>query len=176
MNNFEQKKFDAETLVEQLESASPLQVSKILINTELYDQKDSIEVLEQIYEDFESKEGAASLTEPILLNICDEIVGIEKLGLKRKGITASRLFNDINHFSYGEGPITKADHRLAKEELDANSLLNVDNKGEFNREHVEDKAALSQYKNEQYSNNRQIRSELEVNEQGRENTRSIGSL
>ena len=45
-------------------------------------------------------------------------------------------------------------------------LSNVDNKGEFKREHVEDKAALSQYKNEQYSDNRQIRSELEVNEQG----------
>lgn len=166
MNNFEQKKFDAETLVEQLESASPLQASKILINTELYDQKDSIEVLEQIYEDFESKGGTASLTEPILLNICDEIIGIEKLGLKRKGITASRLYNDINYFNYGEESITKVDHRLAKEKLDANSLSNVDNKGKFNREHVEDKAALSQYKNEQYSNNRQIRSELEVNEQG----------
>lgn len=169
MSNFEQTKFNADNMQKQLESASPLQASKILINAELYDQQDSISVLDQVYKEFESQEGAiASLTEPLLLNICDGIVGIEKLGLKKKGVTASRLINDIKSFRYDEEAHTDIDQRLAKEKLDSNTLSNIDNKGEFNRDAVEDKTALKQYKNEQYNGNRQVRSELEVNEQGQQ--------
>jgi len=169
MNNVEQQKFNAEQLIAQLESCSPLQASKLLINAELFDQQSSLHVLETIYQEFDSKKGVTtSLTEPLFLNICDGLVGIEKLGLKRKGITASRLVNEIKSFSYDDISQTQKDTRLEKEKLDANTQSNIDNKGRFDREDIEDKTALKNYKGNAYGNNRQIRSEIEVNDQGQQ--------
>lgn len=42
--------------IEELEYASPLEISRLLQQIELYDEKSSQEVLDEVYEKFDSEE------------------------------------------------------------------------------------------------------------------------
>ena len=57
------KELSFDEMLNDLSNTSPLMMSKKLIEYELYDQQDSIEVLNSIYEEFENNQ-----------NIVDELV------------------------------------------------------------------------------------------------------
>lgn len=99
------KELSFDVMIDELNKTSPLQMSKKLIEYELYDQKDSIEVLNQIYKDFDDKNNVIdSLVSPMLLNVADGLIKHPKLeGTFRKtNITPSVLVNDVNSFTYSE--------------------------------------------------------------------------
>ncbi|AFL69631.1 hypothetical protein [Sulfurospirillum barnesii] len=97
------KELSLDEMLDELNGTSPLNMSKKLMEYELFDQQSSIEILEQIYKEFESKEKVIdNLVTPMLLNIFDGLIKHPKLeGTFRKtNITPSRLVNDVNSFSY----------------------------------------------------------------------------
>ncbi|MEY8252912.1 MAG: hypothetical protein RPR91_11055 [Colwellia sp.] len=106
---FKQETISAEELASKLNNSSPLQASKILIETELFEKKSSLDVLDEIYDHFENKESLIDeLVTPIGLNVLDGIISHKKLKLNRTGVTASRLWNEIKGFDYSTAGINAA--------------------------------------------------------------------
>jgi hypothetical protein len=106
---FKQKTFSAEDLANKLSGSSPLQASKILLETELFEKKSSLDVLDEIYDHFENKESLIDeLVTPIGLNVIDGIMSHKKLKLNRTGFNASRLWNEIKGFDYSTAGINAA--------------------------------------------------------------------
>ncbi|WP_370260334.1 hypothetical protein [Idiomarina sp.] len=181
--SLKQTQFDSDTLLNQLSEASPLEASRLLLKAELLEQRNSLDVMGQIHQQIEQEQsGASSIIKPVFLSIFDGLVGIKRLGLKEKGITASRLVSEVEQFDYYEESKVEQDHRLDKEKLDASSKGNRDDKGKYSRSELEDKSALSKHKTSRYNESSQTYSELETNENGqrrrlhRSNSERISAL
>lgn len=158
-NAYTIKELSFDTMINELNNVSPLQVSKKLIEYELYDQQDSIEVLNKINEEFEGKQNIIDeLVTPVFLNIADGLVKHPKLGLEKTGITTTRLVNEIKSFSYDSVNTTQRDIIQDKVNLDENSQNNtvhhMDKNGKeqksrsYERDKYEDKKRMSDYKDE----------------------------
>lgn len=99
--NFKQKEFSADELIKKLQGSSPLQASKILIQAEIFEKRSSIDVLNNVYDYYESKSSLIDeLVSPVVLNVLDGVITHKKLNLNRTGITASRVWNEICGFDY----------------------------------------------------------------------------
>ncbi|WP_373002036.1 hypothetical protein [Sulfurimonas sp.] len=97
------KTLSFEELRDDLNNTSPLQMSKKLIEIELHDQKSSLEIMDKVYEEFESGQDVInSLVNPMLLSIADGLIKHPKLNgsFRKTNITPSRLVNEINNFTY----------------------------------------------------------------------------
>lgn len=158
-NTYAIKELSFDTMIDELNNVSPLQISKKLIEYELYDQQDSMEVLNKVYEEFEGKQNIIDeLVTPVFLNIADGLVKHPKLGLEKTGITATRLVNEIKNFNYENVNTTKRDIIQDKANLDENSQNNtvhhMDKNGKeqksrsYERDKYEDKKRMSDYKDE----------------------------
>ncbi|MBB1441297.1 DNA repair protein, partial [Shewanella sp. SG41-4] len=156
----------SEDIVNRLEGCSPLQASKVLLDVELHDQRDSLEVLNEIETAMRNQKVGIgeALIQPILLSVCDGLISHPKLALSKKGLTSTRLVSELQAFSYDSKPQMSDDCRLDKQRLDENTSSQVDHKGPYKRSDLEDKAKLYQYRDAQMGENRRIYSELELNE------------
>lgn len=161
---FKQKTVSAEKLASKLNSSSPLQASKILIETELFEKKSSIEVLDEIYDRFENKENLIDeLVTPIGLNLLDGIISHKKLKLNRTGVTASRLWNEIKGFDYSKAGINAA--TLS----DKQQLEGMREEREYNeevRKGMTKKKNLDSNKEEHFGNSLVGESSIEVTDEG----------
>lgn len=135
-NSYALKELSYESMIDDLSNTSPLKMSKKLIEYELYDQKDSIGVLNQIYKEFESKENLIdNLVTPMLLNIADGLVKHPRLkgGFRKTNITPSRLVNEVNNFQYEKNTSKNIDEDLfltqAEKTYYNNEKLGVDSEG-----------------------------------------------
>jgi len=98
---YEQPNLSFEAVASKLNGASPLQASRILIDMELFEQRSSIEVIDSVYKDFESNQNVVDeLVTPLGLGVLDSVITHKDLKLDRTGLTASRLWEDINCFEY----------------------------------------------------------------------------
>jgi hypothetical protein len=138
--NVKQLSFD--DCLNDLNNTSPLQMSKKLIEYELFDQQESIEVLNQIYEEFESNQNIVDeLVVPVFFNITDSLVKHPKLGLSKTGITTTRLINEIKSFSYNETHQVKEDKLLDKDNLNKETINNTEKREYTKNRHKYDNAA-----------------------------------
>lgn len=122
------KSLNAEELREELNNTSPLQMSKKLIDIELHDQQDSLEIMDKIYEEFESGQDIVnSLVNPMLLGITDGLLKHDKFkgSFRKTNITPSRLVNEVNAFSY---------NHHTKKEIDDDVFLTQAEKTYYNNE------------------------------------------
>ncbi|GGP44366.1 DNA repair protein [Shewanella saliphila] len=177
-NDYAQPVISTEQVLSELQGCSPLQVSKQLINMELHDQRDSLAVMAQIYDEFEQGGNVTDeLVKPLILNLCDGLLCIKKLGLKQRGITATRLVSEINNFDYLGSTTTEKDQRFEKQRLDADSKSHQDDKGEYIRtkadaashtpdNYMEDVGKKTAYTDAYFSDKKRVYSELEVNDRG----------
>lgn len=97
------KELSLDEMFDELNGTSPLNMSKKLMEYELYDQQDSLDILNQIYKEFESKDNVIdSLVTPMLLNLADGLVKHPNLNgtFRKTNVTPSRLVNEIYAFSY----------------------------------------------------------------------------
>jgi len=154
------KELSLDEMLDDLNGTSPLNMSKKLMEYELFDQQSSLEVLEQIYEEFESKEDIVDeLVTPVFFNIADGLVKHPKLGLQKTGITASRLVNEIKNFSYDQKHDSERDMFQDKKNLDENTKANTvthtdkDGKVQDSRYYARDKeTAKKQGKEDEFFN------------------------
>lgn len=151
------KELSFDEMLNDLSNTSPLMMSKKLIEYELYDQQDSIEVLNSIYEEFESRDNIIdNLVNPMLLSLADGLIKHPKLGLQKTGISTVKLLNEIKFFNYEDIHSSKRDIIQDKMNLDQNSKLNtvyhIDKNGKelksrvYIRGKYEDKNRMSEYK------------------------------
>ncbi len=161
---FKQKTISAEELASKLNNSSPLQASKILIETELFERRSSLEVLDAIYDHFENKESLIDeLVTPIGLNVLDGIISHKKLKLNRTGVTASRLWNEIKGFDYSTAGIN------ASSISDKQQLEGMRESREYSKEIRKDmtkRKNLDENKEEHFGDSLKGESSIEVTDSG----------
>ena len=130
------KELSFDEMLKDLSDTSPLMMSKKLIEYELHDQQDSIEVLNSIYEEFESRDNIIdNLVNPMLLSLADGLVKHPKLNgtFRKTDITPSILVNEVNTFTYEQHSAKDIDNDIfltqAEKTYYNNEKLGVDKDG-----------------------------------------------
>ena len=163
-DKFQQKPFSAEELIAKLSQASPLQASKVLIESELFEKKSSINVLDEIYKHFDSKSGLIDeLVAPVGMNVLDGIISHKKLGLNRTGLTASRVWNEIKGFDYSIAEVN-AKTLSNKQQLEGMRTPRDYNKSV--RATMTDGRNLEKRKDKKSDSNGRVESGIEVKDDG----------
>lgn len=130
------KELSFDEMLKDLSDTSPLMMSKKLIEYELYDQQDSIEVLNSIYEEFESRDNIIdNLVNPMLLSLADGLVKHPKLNgtFRKTDITPLKLVKEVNTFTYEQHSTKDIDNNVfltqAEKTYYNNEKLGVDKDG-----------------------------------------------
>lgn len=157
--------------ISEIESVSPLEISKNLIDIELYDIKSSQAVLDEIYEQFESKESVVDeVLIPCMFTVADGIfagLGVKKSkligGAGNKGLSPSRFANEVKNFNYKKD--LEESHfqndLLEYQQLDSKAreigVIRANKEGRIynqkrRKKDIEDIEALNKYKKKHFKN------------------------
>ncbi len=130
------KELSFDEMLKDLSDTSPLMMSKKLIEYELHDQQDSIEVLNSIYEEYESRDNIIdNLVNPMLLSLADGLVKHPKLNgtFRKTDITPLKLVKEVNTFTYEQHSTKDIDNNVfltqAEKTYYNNEKLGVDKDG-----------------------------------------------
>lgn len=174
--------------IEELEYASPLEISRLLQQIQLYDEKSSQEVLDEVYEKFDSEEHLEDeVLKPVFMSVVDGLLEATAGGrvARKKGLTASRVIEECTNFSYDNLGDNHADvngyteykninHdeieyqiQLEKWKRDGkkgdqpqyNGSVNSNSTQEYIRSNLEDSSAMNDYKEKQRHGEKKIKDE-----------------
>ena len=130
------KELSFDEMLNDLSNTSPLMMSKKLIEYELYDQQDSLDILNSIFEEFESRDNIIdNLVNPMLLSLADGLVKHPKLNgtFRKTDITPSKLVKEVNTFTYEQHSTKDIDNNVfltqAEKTYYNNEKLGVDKDG-----------------------------------------------
>ncbi|BDY05507.1 hypothetical protein [Ferrimonas sp. YFM] len=165
MEQHAQPTLTSEAVLAQLNGVSPLQASSVLIDLELYEQRDSLEVLESVYQEFESRSSVMDeLIKPMALSVLDGIISHKDLKLNRTGLSATRVWNEVQQFDYGEGATLSNDAQQSRQQLDA--MRQARHYDEKVRASMTKEKNREQHKENHFGGAAQGYSDLEVNDDG----------
>lgn len=148
-----------------IRNASPLELASILQEAELYDKKETREIIDEIYEEFNER---GNLVEEVVIPIFTSIADgfLESTAatrkLRKKGLTATRIVNQCRAFSYEQVEIDNSlpdgyvEFKNIREQTKADftSYGESDRKSyNGNRGVYEDKKRLDEYKKAIFDNN-----------------------
>lgn len=174
--------------IEELEYASPLEISRLLQEMELYDEKTSQEVLDEVHEKFDSAEHLEDeVLKPVFMSVIDGLLEATSGGraARKKGLTASRVVEECTSFSYddlednhtnvnGYTEYKNINHdeieyqvQLEKWKKDGkngdrpqyNGSVNSNSTQEYVRPNLEDSSAMNDYKEKQRHGEKKIKDE-----------------
>ena len=174
--------------IEELEYASPLEISRLLQEMELYDEKTSQEVLDEVHEKFDSAEHLEDeVLKPVFMSVIDGLLEATSGGraARKKGLTASRVVEECTSFSYddlednhtnvnGYTEYKNINHdeieyqvQLEKWKKDGkngdrpqyNGSVNSNSTQEYVRSNLEDSSAMNDYKEKQRDGEKKIKDE-----------------
>ena len=174
--------------IEELEYASPLEISRLLQEMELYDEKTSQEVLDEVHEKFDSAEHLEDeVLKPVFMSVIDGLLEATSGGraARKKGLTASRVVEECTSFSYddlednhtnvnGYTEYKNINHdeieyqvQLEKWKKDGkngdrpqyNGSVNSNSTQEYVRSNLEDSSAMNDYKGKQRHGEKKIKDE-----------------
>lgn len=174
--------------IEELEYASPLEISRLLQQMELYDEKTSQEVLDEVHEKFDSAEHLEDeVLKPVFMSVIDGLLEATSGGraARKKGLTASRVVEECTSFSYddlednhtnvnGYTEYKNINHdeieyqvQLEKWKKDGkngdrpqyNGSVNSNSTQEYVRSNLEDSSAMNDYKEKQRHGEKKIKDE-----------------
>ena len=137
--------------IEQLKTASPLEATKILQQMEMYDEKSSQEVIDEVYRQFQTGENMKDeVLKPVFMSVIDGLLEATAGGraARKKGLTASRVLRECEQFSYDNtGTNTTSvngytEYKNAREFDDTNSHMSQ----QYDRSNYEDKSKMEDYK------------------------------
>lgn len=158
---YQQVELSLEEIKQRLNNASPLQVSKTLIDIELFDQKDSLDILDAIYKEFDSGANIIDeLVQPVSLSVIDSIVSHPKLKLHKTGLSASRVLAEVKDFKYPESS------QAVTQRLQLNEMRTAREYNKEVRKTMTNRKNLQKNKERHFGNNSQGYSDLEVNDDG----------
>lgn len=174
--------------IEELEYASPLEISRLLQEMELYDEKTSQEVLDEVHEKFDSAEHLEDeVLKPVFMSVIDGLLEATSGGraARKKGLTASRVVEECTSFSYddlgdnhtnvnGYTEYKNINHdeieyqiQLEKwkkegkkgDQPQYNGSVNSNSTQEYVRSNLEDSSAMNDYKEKQRHGEKKIKDE-----------------
>ena len=130
------KELSFDEMLKDLSDTSPLMMSKKLIEYELYDQQDSLDILNSIFQEYESRDNIIdNLVNPMLLSLADGLVKHPKLNgtFRKTDITPSKLVKEVNTFTYEQHSTKDIDNNVfltqAEKTYYNNEKLGVDKDG-----------------------------------------------
>ena len=109
------KELSFDEMLNDLSNTSPLMMSKKLIEYELYDQQDSLDILNSIFQEYESRDNIIdNLVNPMLLSLADGLVKHPKLNgtFRKTDITPSKLVKEVNTFTYEQHSTKDIDNNV----------------------------------------------------------------
>lgn len=174
--------------IEELEYASPLEISRLLQEMELYDEKTAQEVLDEVHEKFDSAEHLEDeVLKPVFMSVIDGLLEATSGGraARKKGLTASRVVEECTSFSYddlgdnhtnvnGYTEYKNINHdeieyqiQLEKwkrngkkgDQPQYNGSVNSNSTQEYARSNLEDSSAMNDYKEKQRHGEKKIKDE-----------------
>jgi hypothetical protein len=116
--------------LEQLAKSSPLEVTAKLQEFEMYDMKSSQEIIDEVYQEFQSGEHLAdSVLKPVFLSIVDGVLDAFGKSARKNGLTASRVVQECEQFSYDD----ETDNRS-----NVNGYTEYRNATDYNKKYAEE--------------------------------------
>lgn len=151
-------------LRQDIENASPFDLTSILQDAELYDKKSTREVIDEIYAEFQNGDDKVNnLVEPIFFSVINGFMECSSATrkLRRKGITADRLILECRNFSYNNSsesfvltPDGYTEYKNARDYRNEDFKNYAENvRPSYDRKLYEDKDKLDSYKDNIYNNN-----------------------
>lgn len=158
-----------EELLADLAGKSPLQITNALIDFELYDATSANKIIEDVYKEFATNDNIVkNVLNPVILSIIDGFLAIGAVGrsARKKGLTASRIFNECENFNYDEDYDVQHD-KFAQYENEARNVNNAKGKfvnsnssrQEYNRNMMHDQGKMNRYKDEKFGDNKTMNDE-----------------
>ena len=148
-----------EKLEINIRNASPLELASILQETELFDKKETREVIDEVYEEFK-KSGSLvdNVVVPVFMSIADAFLESTNATrkLRRKGLTASRIISQCQSFSYAQTEtysIVPDGYTEWKNAGEQTKEYGKNVRQKYKRNVYKDDASLNRYKQEKFDNN-----------------------
>lgn len=131
--------------IEKISSATPLQLPKAILETELHDQRSAIEAFEELSESFSREDLMDNVVNPTILTVVDSLLSV--MGTRKLGLSAQRVMVECKEFNY-DG---KVSYLMPDSFVESRNA--ADFKMDFTREGVkyvrkdyEDTSAMGRYK------------------------------
>lgn len=150
-------------LEDSIRNASPLELASKLQEAELYDKKETREVVDEVYKEFENQGGLIDeVVVPVFMTIADGFLESTAATrkLRKKGLTASRIISQCQSFSYDqeEFDIILPDGYTEWKNVGDQTREDFEKYGEdkrqaYSRNEYEDKKRLNAYKDDIFANN-----------------------
>lgn len=139
-------------LINDLQNASPLEVTDKLIHIELYDVKSSQEIIDEVYKEFENGGNIKQqVLMPVFLSVADGLMEAfpNSKQLRKKGLTPQRIVNECEAFSY-ENPdlsvFTSNAYVEYKNSREFTEDYTKNERGEYDRSKIQNQNAMNKYK------------------------------
>lgn len=153
-----------EELLADLAGKSPLQITNALIDFELYDATSANKIIEDVYKEFATKDNIVkNVLNPVILSIIDGFLAIGSVGrsARKKGLTASRIFNECENFSYDEEYEVQHDKNVqyenefkGKDNIKREFVNLTPSRQEYNRSMMHDQGKMNKYKDKKFDDNK----------------------
>ena len=150
-------------LEDKIRNASPLDLPFILQQAELYEKKETREVIDEVYAEFRRNDNLVEqIVVPIFTSIADGFLESTSATrkLRRKGLTASRIVSQCRSFSYDkiESDTFDPDGYLEWKNIRDKTREDFhqyaeENRPIYNRDVYEDEQRLKAYKQDKFDNN-----------------------
>ena len=150
-------------LENSIRNASPLLLASRLQEAELYDAKSTREVIDEIYEEFDSQSNLVEeIVIPVFTSIADGLLESTSATrkLRKKGLTATRIVQQCRHFSYDQAetdlilPDAYTEWKNIGDQTRSDfEQYGSDVRNPYDRSTFEDKDRLNAYKQEKFANN-----------------------
>ena len=145
------------TPYERLRNASPLDLPKAIIDTELYDEQKAKDLFDEVNENFNRDNMESNVIMPVFTTMLDSILDLKCFhGITKKlGLTSNRVIIECKNFNYDGNasyliPDSFAENRNQQE---TNSKWGEQNRPEYDRGKYEDPSMMGQYKNKKVKEN-----------------------
>lgn len=156
--------------LEQLATASPLEITHQLETFELYDMKTSQTIIDEVYEEFQTKKHLeSSVLKPVFMSVIDSLLEATKAGrvARKKGLTASRVVSECEAFRYDDEGAHSSKVDVFREHINLqNDRVNPNMSQEYNAElrnkTYEDKQKMDKYKLDRVVGEKSLHDEYDV--------------
>lgn len=156
-------KVELDKLENSIRNASPLDLASKLREAELYDEKETRTVVDEVYAEFNKQGGLVDeVVVPVFMSIADGLLESTAATrkLRKKGLTASRIISECKSFSYDsvETDMMLPDGYTEWKNVQEQTASDFKQYGEhvrrgYERGVYEDKSRLDQYKKNKFDNN-----------------------
>ena len=148
---------------DSIRNASPLDLVVKLQEAELYDQKETRTIVDEVYEEFNSKGNLVDeVVVPVFLSIADGFLECTAATrkLRKKGLTATKIVTECKNFSYEKfendaiTPDGYVEWKNISEQTESDFKDYAENvRKSYTRKVYEDKQRLNEYKEKIFANN-----------------------